>query len=88
METLNLIVKRWNAETPKFFKNLFKFMASLTVVSTLLLPVKDDLPKPVQDVIGYAITVGAIGTVLSKLTIVDGALTPVEEKKEEEVLGV
>lgn len=62
------LLERLSEPTPKFFKKVFKIMATLGVIGGIIVTAPISLPAGIVAVGGYLATAGAVGAVLSKTT--------------------
>lgn len=63
--------KRWNAETPKFWKNVQKVAIALGAAAGVVIAAPITLPAAVVTVAGYLVTAGTVAATLSQLTVED-----------------
>ena len=73
MNYLTVLTKRLKSETPKFFKKLLIFMASLTVLGGALMVI--ELPEELKNLPKYLMVAGAVGAFFAKLTTTDTVLS-------------
>ena len=65
------IKKRWNAKTPKFWKNVQKVAIALGAAAGVVIAAPITLPATVVTVAGYLVTAGTVAATLSQLTVED-----------------
>jgi ABC-type xylose transport system permease subunit len=65
------IKKRWNAKTPKFWKNVQKVAIALGAAAGVVIAAPITLPAAVVTVAGYLVTAGTVAATLSQLTVED-----------------
>ena len=65
------IKKRWNAKTPKFWKNVQKVAIALGAAAGVIVAAPITLPTAVVTVAGYLVTAGTVAATLSQLTVED-----------------
>ena len=65
------IKKRWNAKTPKFWKNVQKVAIALGAAAGVVIAAPIALPAAVVTVAGYLVTAGTVAATLSQLTVED-----------------
>lgn len=53
-------------KTPNVFMHIFKLMAGLSGLATVLLAIKDNLPQPIQDIPGYLLAASATAAFFAK----------------------
>ena len=61
--------KRWNAKTPKFWKNVQKVAIALGAAAGVVIAAPIALPATVVTVAGYLVTAGTVAATLSQLTV-------------------
>ena len=77
----HLAYKRLNSETPKFFKRIFIFCASLSGLAIALMALKDanmvsvDMFAFIDKYASYCAIIGAVGAFMSRLTTNDTDLS-------------
>jgi hypothetical protein len=60
--------KRWNAETPDFWKRVQKIAIATGVIGGAIIAAPVALPAALVTVGGYMVAVGSVGATLSQLT--------------------
>jgi ABC-type xylose transport system permease subunit len=65
------IKKRWNAPTPKFWKNVQKIAIAVGAAAGVVIAAPITLPAAVVTVAGYLVTAGTVAATLSQLTVED-----------------
>jgi ABC-type xylose transport system permease subunit len=65
------IKKRWNAPTPKFWKNVQKVAIAIGAAAGVVIAAPITLPTAVVTVAGYLVTAGTVAATLSQLTVED-----------------
>ncbi len=65
------IKKRWNAPTPKFWKNVQKIAIAVGAAAGVIVAAPITLPAAVVTVAGYLVTAGTVAATLSQLTVED-----------------
>jgi len=63
------IKKRWNASTPKFWKNVQKIAIAVGAAAGVIVAAPITLPAAVVTVAGYLVTAGTVAATLSQLTV-------------------
>lgn len=63
--------KRWNAKTPKFWKQVQKIGIAAGAVGAVLVAAPITLPAAVITLGGYLVTAGSLTAALSQLTVED-----------------
>jgi ABC-type xylose transport system permease subunit len=63
--------KRWNAKTPKFWKQVQKIGLAAGAVGAVLVAAPIALPATVITLGGYLVTAGSLTAALSQLTVED-----------------
>ena len=66
-----VLLKRWNAPTPKFWKRVQKIGLAAGAVGAVLIAAPVALPAAVVTIGGYLVTAGSITAALSQLTVED-----------------
>lgn len=64
-----ILIQRWNAPTPKFWKKVQKIAVTLGAVAGVILTAPVSVPAAVITVAGYVATAGTVAATLSQLTI-------------------
>jgi len=65
------IKKRWNASTPKFWKNVQNIAIAVGAAAGVVIAAPITLPTAVVTVAGYLVTAGTVAATLSQLTVED-----------------
>lgn len=68
------LVKRWNAETPDFWKKVGNVGIGIGAVGAILVSGTIALPATIVTIGGYMVAVGSVAKVLSKLTVTDASV--------------
>lgn len=66
---MRTIKKRWNARTPKFWKNVQKIGIAAGAVGAAIIAAPIALPAAIVTTAGYLVAVGGITAALSQLTV-------------------
>ena len=66
-----MIVKRWNAKTPKFWKRVQQIAIAAGAVAGVIIAAPIALPAAVITVAGYVATAGTVAATLAQLTVED-----------------
>lgn len=64
-----ILIQRWNAPTPKFWKKVQKIAVTLGAVAGVILTAPVSVPAAVITVAGYVATAGTVAATLSQLTV-------------------
>ena len=64
-----ILIQRWNAPTPNFWKRVQKVAITLGAVAGVILTAPVSVPAAVITVAGYVATAGTVAATLSQLTI-------------------
>jgi len=64
-----MLMKRWKAKTPKFWKNIQKVGLAVGAIGGAILTAPISLPAIVITTAGYLVTAGAVTAAVSQLTV-------------------
>ena len=64
-----MLMKRWKAKTPNFWKNIQKVGLAVGAIGGAILTAPISLPAAVITTAGYLVTAGAVTAAVSQLTV-------------------